>query len=52
MIRHLAVSVEHRRVTDRQTDSHTTVEYTVLAWHSTVKAKALIHPTIDGQLYK
>jgi len=37
VILRLAISVEHRLVTDRQTDRHTTVAYTVLAWRCAVK---------------
>jgi len=33
----LAVSVEHRLVTDRQTDRHTTTACTALAWRRGVK---------------
>jgi len=33
----LAVSVEHRLVTDGQTDRHTTTAYTALAWCRAVK---------------
>jgi len=32
VILHLAISVEHRLMTDRQTDRHTTTAYTKPAW--------------------
>jgi len=38
VILYLAVSVEHRLVTDRQTDRHTTTAYTALAWRRAVKS--------------
>jgi len=41
MILHLALSIEHGLVTDRQTDRHTTMAYNVLAWHHTVKSKSI-----------
>jgi len=37
MILHLVISVEHRLVTDKQTDTHTTTAHTVLAWHRVAK---------------
>ena len=37
MILHLAISVEHWLVTDRQTDRYMTMAYNVLAWRHTAK---------------
>jgi len=37
MILCLAISAEHRLMTDRQTDRHTTTVYTSLAWCRMVK---------------
>ena len=39
MILRLTVSVEHRLVTDRQTDRHKTTAYTALAWRRAVKTR-------------
>jgi len=37
VILRIAVSVEHRLVTDRRTDRHTSTAYTALAWRHAVK---------------
>ena len=42
MILHLAVSVEHRLVTDRQTDRHTTTANTAPAWGRAVKIRTTL----------
>jgi len=47
----LPFSVEHRLVTDRQTDRHRTTAYTAIAWRRAVKnAKPAERPFIVSQL--
>jgi len=45
----LAVSVEHRHVTDRQTDRHTTAAYSALAWRRAVKIGQYIFPKLEAK---
>jgi len=37
MILHLVISLEHRLVINKHTGRHTTMAYTVLAWHCALK---------------